>query len=429
MEAQQFKRTRLITGLVAVLTILAAATASPGAALDGTTTRAGHEVDIDLPNVAPAQWGSLDSAQLNDLATVAKQEGISLELAVEEYGWHESFSMLVNGIRQTYPDDFAGARIERNGDPWIAFRSTAPEAAVVEVARFNDAIFGSRALEVRMIENRGFSERELDDRLLAAHYSALSETDLVDNASSGYDIATGVITVEVQLVAASDTEGERDEILQDIVLRNPKAFLGVEVRAIDQVLGGATTNIFGGHYLAWSENGDLACTSGFGVKSGSTRGLVTAGHCGDSLYYVLSGTDAHLVTQDQEEGPYGDVQWMTSSAYEADDFFSGPYDTNLLDVSGTGYPTEGQELCRNGSASGKTCDHVYQLNHCFGGVCHLTLTNTNTSIPGDSGGPWYWGHTAYGVHQGRWFYWFAVRSTFTPVVFLPYSIDVEIATS
>jgi len=46
---------------------------------------------------------------------------------------------------------------------------------------------------------------------------------------------------------------------------------------------------------------------------------------------------------------------------------------------------------------------------------------------GDSGGPWFSNNRAYGIHQGYKF-WFGNRDLYTPVVYLPTSLGVSVAT-
>jgi hypothetical protein len=117
------------------------------------------------------------------------------------------------------------------------------------------------------------------------------------------------------------------------------------------------------------------------------------------------------------------MQWHSSqNSNHFDDFWSGStsaYAVNLRDVSGVGTPVAGQSLCKNGITSYKTCEDVYQLNHCKDGACHLVAMHRRHAAPGDSGGPWFWGNTAYGLHQGYKVYWFIERDLFTMAVNIP----------
>jgi hypothetical protein len=143
----------------------------------------------EQPDVAPVQLGDApDPAELEDLATIADQQGISLDLAVERYGWQQSFAMLAASLREAHPSEFAGARIEADGSPWIAFRASAPAEARRMIAEASAAIFKVGTSTIKIVEGRGFAEAELDARLTAAHFAALQQRDLVANASSGYDI-------------------------------------------------------------------------------------------------------------------------------------------------------------------------------------------------------------------------------------------------
>ncbi len=45
----------------------------------------------------------------------------------------------------------------------------------------------------------------------------------------------------------------------------------------------------------------------------------------------------------------------------------------------------------------------------------LAMTHRHRSDGGDSGGPWFWGNTGYGVHHGYQTYLLIGRSLFGPV--------------
>lgn len=143
----------------------------------------------DLPDVAPPDGSfNLDSAQLSDLQTMADQEGISLEEAIQRYGWQEPFAMMVEELRVAFPDDFAGARIVDDTKGWVAFRDDPPQAALDRIAAFG------RPIEV--ISGRGFSEGELARTVVEIHGEAIS-LGIFEDVASGYDTQAGSILVEV----------------------------------------------------------------------------------------------------------------------------------------------------------------------------------------------------------------------------------------
>jgi hypothetical protein len=76
-------------------------------------------------------------------------------------------------------------------------------------------------------------------------------------------------------------------------------------------------------------------------------------------------------------------------------------------------------VCRFGASSGNGCSAVYQINVCNtyssgDSYCGLIRTHRYTgSRDGDSGGPWYYGNNAYGVHSGSGWYYGIKRNFFT----------------
>lgn len=131
---------------------------------------------------------------------------------------------------------------------------------------------------------------------------------------------------------------------------------------------------------------------------------------------------------------HGDFQWHTGPRLESDDFYAGTAsttETNLRDVSAVGSPTVGQTLCKNGATNHASCQQVRALNHCNGSACNLVMMGARLAAGGDSGGPIYWGNTAYGLHQG-WKYdpaWPADRDLFSRADRIDNALGVWIATN
>jgi hypothetical protein len=378
---------------LAVCAIVAATMFVPAAGAQATAGASGYEGAVieaelaepeDLPDVQPPAIGSPPSeAELQDLQTMADQDGITLDDAIARYGWHQSFALLVDEIRQAYPDSFAGARIEGDGQPWIAFAAGASSDAVSDIRAFEEKVFGADSsygfntttYSLDIIENRGFTEAELDEMLTLQHYAVLSLDDKVTNVSSGYDISTGVITIEAELSESTPLSESIQPMESSVTAEQEiRSAAGLDestaLRIVDEVREGDDA-LYGGDAMS------PECTSGFSVKKGSTRGIATAAHCANSLTqrgYSLTFKGSH-------DGWWGDVQWHTSSvAYEADDFYSGSssaYRVYLRDVAARGTATEGQRLCRNGKITYKKCDTVYQLNHCSWNTCHLTAMHNS----------------------------------------------------
>ena len=158
------------------------------------------------------------------------------------------------------------------------------------------------------------------------------------------------------------------------------------------------------------------------------RGISTAGHCPDSL----TDDGLSLTFEEEHEGTHGDFQWHTGSGTETDDFYAGNSSSNEADsrdVSSVGSPTLGQTLCRNGKMSYKDCQQVRKLNVCSLGECNLVQMGAHLATGGDSGGPVYWGNTAYGLNKG-WMHdpWPFKRELFSRADRIDNALGISIAT-
>lgn len=371
----------------------------PGASADESA--ATPPISADLPDVTvdildDFATGRLTAAMLEDLQWQADSEGITLEEAILKYAWHEPFAVLAHQLREGHPDEYAGARIDAEAaTAWIAFKGHAPDPALESIAAFGHA--------VEVVEDRGYSESELEAQLLEAHYDVLDQTDLAAAASSGYDIATGVITIEfVPRSGTLNAAGVARELADRIHADEDR----VLIVAVESPSWGDDALVRGGANI-------VSCTSGFNLKaSNGVRNASTAGHCPDNQEEQDLGVD--LFIQASHLGTWGDVQRHTVPLQDSlDDDFRYNWG-GYRDTSGVGWEVEGQLLYKFGQTTGRTSDTVYQLNHCNGSRCHLTAMHNRKASGGDSGGPWYYGNTAYGLHQGYKWWNLKNRDLFTP---------------
>jgi len=148
------------------------------------------------------------------------------------------------------------------------------------------------------------------------------------------------------------------------------------------------------------------CTSGFTVNQ---NGVLTAGHCNgnNGNYYEPAGGAVYPITHVGEHmGTWGDFQWHTTTHAEYDDFYVD--NTLLRDVSSV-QPVAGivvgATYCRYGRTTGLQCDTVYKTSTTrYEGwtlIKKLVKMDHDEAEGGDSGGPWFIGSVAAGIHSGE----------------------------
>lgn len=387
------------------------------------STRAGPVEEDPAGEISPSEVnpvtrfaaGDIPDERRKQLAWQAEQEGISLDAAIEKYAWQSPLAYLVNEIREEFPGDFAGARIEDDLSAWIAFSGVAPADAITSIRAFPRA--------VRIIENRGFTEAGLDRRLEVVHRSVMNN-DRVESAISTYDIATGRLTVDIALENAESTPAEKAAVL-DLLradfpigsVSNSGTSAGVDLNIVSSIPGGEDASIGGGVHIG--------CTAGFVLEhSSGTRNLSTAGHCSNSLTINDNAFSARisLTFEDEHEGAWGDLQRhsVPSEHTLVNTIRYGHGQNQFREITATGVPMEGEWLWKYGKSTGQTVDRVYRLNVSSDHIEGLVAMHNRKARRGDSGGPWFNGATAYGIHHGtKNAFWglqfFKYRDLFTPV--------------
>jgi hypothetical protein len=343
----------------------------------------------------------LSEAELTDLARVAGEAGIGLDEAVDRFGWQNGFALAATAIEEKFPGDFSGAEVtsESPAVATIRFKGSVPVGV--------EDLLSTVPSGVRVIlePGAGISASEIDELVIQAHTAVGARPEVADLASS-FDRATGTVQVLAQPAAEGTTPAERAALAEEALAGLPPELRGRVSLVVDPRVDAGGDLRYGGGRLEFSSSADLACTAGFNViaPSGAT-GVAMAGHCSNSMTHENTSGAAEyaLAYQAQHRGDWGDFQWMTASDSEPDDFY---YNWGVIrDVAARGNPMSGQTLCRFGHTTGAQCDDVADVSTCatFGGFDHcrvVRMDNDEAGI-GDSGGPWYWGTTAYGFHTGH----------------------------
>jgi hypothetical protein len=165
------------------------------ASCGGSAAPASQEPRSQEPSLSTEEFVEqfgVTPAELEDLKFVASEEGWTLAEAFDRIGWQQSFSVFLQEVRETYPDDYAGAAILFDEGPrnvFIAFRSTVPPE-VRDDPRLAH-------LDVEFREMSGYSEEELNRQVVEVHQAMLEAG--FANVGSGPDIETGIVRIEAEL--------------------------------------------------------------------------------------------------------------------------------------------------------------------------------------------------------------------------------------
>jgi hypothetical protein len=150
------------------------------------------------------------------------------------------------------------------------------------------------------------------------------------------------------------------------------------------------------------------CTTGFSVLKATTqvRGVTTAAHCQPPMYYATSG-NPWFVQQESAIGGSQDVRWMTLPGYTYPNRIRVSSDGIYRLITSRTFRSNqvvGATVCKYGAATGSTCGEIVttMAQGCSGSNftwVWVARKNVDLSSGGDSGGPWYWINSAWGVHS------------------------------
>lgn len=347
----------------------------------------------------------LDDATLQDLKQAADQGVGSFEDLVASSEDMTDFSIIATGFEEKYSDTYLRAGLGEGEDSasyWVAFVEEPPAAALAELATLSvdvEITFGHPANAVEL------------SRVSGAIAGALADQDeTFSSGAVGYDHTTGFIEAEYTL--ASGRKGDDPDISQSLLRAeaigasaSDDGLLPVAVR-FSQVSSPPVQEevVKGGRMLRF--NGNPLCTGGFTAIRNGNRGLLTARHCQNGITYQhLSGVLDNPVIADPVPGGTIDLKWhrtLNPHTTNAEFRASGPsIDRTVTDVANA---PEESVVCHWGETTGYSCDTVKSVDICIdygGGItwCGLDKTYNHISAGGDSGGPWFYGNTARGIHS------------------------------
>ncbi len=395
-----------------VLTVVGVLAASwaPAAAQQPTEGPVdGNDVEVAAPEASPSHDHDDHAGHEHDGRVLSAEEAmeVTAELVRESLGGttagaraaldaQRSADAVLAVLSERYPDSYAGAVSEDypGVGTTVMFHGGVPDGARTIVDE-TDLTFSLR--EVR------FSLDELRAAAHAAHQAALDAG--FDEVVSGVDTATQRIDVEVATPLVSFMAGPALTELADVTTAIE---VPVDVAVSDGPLV-VEQSIYGGDRLFGGGN----CTTGFSMTSPTDPdGFVTAGHCHPHVtsYRHVWGRTHPVDFRRRHRGGNGDMGFYTTTSTENDDFYYSENTNNRIDVTGrklNRFMDVGDVVCRFGRSTGSRCTAINRLwvswTNSDNGITYASLVRTNycNSSVGDSGGPWYTGGTAWGIHQGK----------------------------
>ena len=333
-----------------------------------------------------------NDAIASDIAATAEHTVRSVESMAALYRHGQDFDDLVLRIRAQYEDVFAGAWTNPDGpESFVAFKGEIP-TDVASLASTYDGI------DVTLLSSAAYSFGEMNARAALIHATL--------TAFGSSEVTIGV-DVEGQRILATATPPRGLELLSnaELVSLLPETAQAADVSILfhkGPLVVPAHT--YGGAWMR--DDGARECTSGFTAKRGSVFGVTTAGHCTglneyeqpeDGLVYAAPFVVEH------REGPWGDVEFHSTPDHaDFARFYADIGDfRSVRAVEPAGAIDKTDAVCGFGRKSlDKHCGSVKFTEFTCGTIGRLVLTDAQGHQKGDSGGPMFFGLTAFGDFYG-----------------------------
>ncbi|GAB3995599.1 DNRLRE domain-containing protein [Nocardioides marmoraquaticus] len=363
----------------------------------------------------------VDEYMLEDLKRVAQSEGVSLDEAVARWGWQNEFADIVEEMSETHPESFSSAGINESGEVGgtISFTSDAPSAIQSEV----DVATDDLPVDIAVETDATYTQSE-------ELYVVTQARIAVENASGRTDVSTEYDEVAniVQATVGGGGSLSESSVEADVADQLDNTLPPIEVPGVEVTLltgsAGVSETLRGGAKIANASG--AFCTSGWPVKvfDQPEYGLVTAEHCPNDATIYSGRSGALRDASKKLPEAKGDIQYHRAGNEGVGKAFYYQVGRKRLAL-GVKKAVKGQFVCVFGRTSNgsreyhgeqlPTCSTIRKVNTSARGYDGLASLGSHVTKPGDSGGPWYSGGYAYGVHSGTHVRRWVTRSQFTPV--------------
>ncbi|MCH7607784.1 MAG: hypothetical protein IIC94_04360 [Chloroflexi bacterium] len=374
----------------------------------------------DPDSLEPVQ--SAEESLATDLALAAEARGWTIEEAVADYKAAAVVGRIAEQVAAERPEIFVGSALALapGGAPALHIKGPADQFV-------RDLVNGAE-IEVKIVDGEPFSFSELEERQTRVHRAL---------AAQGFRYIATSFSFGGQIEAEVTMERGSPSNVDEILSRLPSDLQASVKLTVSDVPVAVLEHAFGGMWVR--DDGVNECTSGWAVENAfGTTGVTTAGHCTGVNEIVQPGTGGgtwDLTFQGQHRGDYGDIEWHTTTHAEPPKFYaSETVIRNVSAIEPVGNITLNETVCVYGRASNSR-DCSLQVENVsvectFDGILtkRLVRMDGDTQIGGDSGGPWYFGQTAYGGHVGNCPGGASARDVFSVVDLIDEALNINVQT-
>lgn len=291
-------------------------------------------------------------------------------------------------------DNFAGSWLERQADG--KYQHVIATAGKVDALKINGVSVVQANYSLSQLEG---TIAGLNETIKQMYQAPILTRDFVKGGLD--DIHTWYVDTKSNSVVLTVAEGSVKNAV-DFVAASGVDIDTVRIEA-SQGKPATAVDVYGGRNY---RTGGGSCSIGFSVTRGSTRGFVTAGHCGSRGTRVSIG-GASVGSVQGSSFPTDDLAWANVRSSDRllpfVDFYNGGSVQDFR-IRGSSVASIGAAVCRSGFASGLRCGSItarnMTVNYSNGPVFGLTRSNACLT-QGDSGGSWVSaGGQAQGVSSG-----------------------------
>ncbi|MEO3803495.1 hypothetical protein [Nonomuraea sp. B1E8] len=387
----------------------------------------------------PVKIDGIPLEELIDLGKVAEGQGIPHAEAIDRYAWQTNLQAVHNKLENAFPDEAAGTSMLNEGrTARIGFKGQIPKLAI-ELAKTLPA-------EVELIGNKGFSKKKLRE-VLETSSTELGKRPEVAGYVGKYDIDTGVIRFEVKPQKEIDTSEKRSALQETLRLQPPtNTKIRIKIDIKDDInlrplpprrediksledrkksqIAADDPYLRGGGIISSGDTGTVSiCTSAFNLpRSDGYRSTTSARHCWSTsndqywFYWNHPSYTGNRTTLGFTQNPSQNYDFSRLIQTGSVDltftrtFYAALNRPRYVNANGTS-PLDGARVCFFGRTSHTqdgeyTCgaieesDVTYRMRGIsgdwFGGIV-VSLDGNVNLLGGDSGGPLWYGKTAWGV--------------------------------